>query len=419
MPLSDIRRIDDKDFDDYMRINCEAYPGMEIFTAEERAKYVTNMRQSKGDPRTVRFGAFRDDTMVGCMRLFDYVMNVRGAKVKTGGVGAVAVDLMHKKTHVAKEMMVYYLNHYIERDFPMAILWPFRSDFYHDMGFGLGARMFRYSIKPSSLPRGTTKDHVRYLDQKDMPALTECHNRYVDKRSGMVEQTDLGWEVVFRQYKKTRFVGVEIDGRLEGYLSYTFKKTAPDSFLVNDLIVDCMIYHTPEALAEMLTFLRSQLDQIRRIVLHTDEDEFYYLLRDPRNESTGIINPTHQESHVAGVGLMYRIFNTRLLFEQMGPGAFADVDLKLKITVRDSFLKSNAGSLTVSFEAGQATVVDGGEFDAEIELDVAEFSSMILGAAGFRSLCTYGLATISRPELIDSVDRLFATSEPPLTLMSF
>jgi len=417
--MTEIRKIVDADYEEYVRINCEAYPGMEIFTAEERAKYVASMRQSKGDPRTIRYGAFRDNTLVGGMRLFDYVMNVRGVKVKTGGVGAVAVDLMHKKTHVAKELMIYYLDHYLQRDFPMGVLWPFRPDFYHDMGFGLGARMFQYSIEPSSLPSGHTKEHVRLLSEADIPALTECHNRYTGKRLGMVEQTDTGWEVIFRQYKKTRFVGVEIDGRLEGYLSYAFKKLAPDSFLVNDLIVDQIIYHSPEALAEMLSFLRSQLDQVRRIVIHTVENEFYYLLGDPRNESTGIIYPTHQESHVAGVGLMYRVFNTRLLFEQMGPKAFADVSLKLKITMRDSFLKSNDGSLIVSFEGGQANVVNDGDFDAEIGLDVSEFSSMLMGAVGFRSLYTYGLATITRPELIEAVDRLFATTEPPLTVMSF
>ncbi len=417
--MTEIRPIVDRDYDEYMRINCEAYPGMEIFTAEDRARYVANMRQLAGDPRSVRYGAFREGTMVGCMKLFDYVMNVRGAKILTGGVGAVAVDLMHKKSHVAREMMVYYLDHFVGRDFPMGLLWPFRPDFYHDMGFGLGARMFRYSIEPSSLPSGGTKEHVRYLSEQDIPALNECHNRYADRRLGMVEQTETGWETIFRQYKKTRFVGVEVDGRLEGYLTYAFKKMAPDSFLVNDLVVQDMIYHTPEALAEMLAFLRSQLDQVRRVVIHTVEDEFYYLLRDPRNEATGIIYPTHQESHVAGVGLMYRVQNTQLLFEQLGPQAFADVTLKLKITLRDSFLKTNEGSLVVAFDSGRASVVDDGAFDVEIGLDVAEFSSMFMGAVGFRSLHTYGLATISRPELVETVDRLFATTQRPQTLMSF
>jgi len=416
---TEIRKLADKDFDEYMRINCEAYPGMEVFTAEERSRFVAQMRQTTGDPRAVRYGVFRNGVMVGGMRLFDYVMNVRGSRLRTGGVGAIAVDLIHKKEHVAKDIMAFYLDHYVRRDFPMGLLWPFRSDFYHDMGFGLGARMFRYSILPTSFPAGHTKEHVRYLNENDIPALTDCHNRYVAGRFGMVEQTDEGWEVILRQHKKTRYVGVEVDGRLEGYLSYTFKKIAADSFLVNDLVVEDLVYLTPEALAEMLAFLRSQLDQIRRVVLHTPEDEFYYLLRDPRNESTGIIYPTHQESHAAGVGVMYRVLDNRLLFEQLGPSAFSKVNLKIRLNIRDSFLPQNDGPLVVAFRDGRAALVDGGDCDVEIGLDIAEFSSMIMGAVGFRSLHTYGLATISESELLDTVDRLFATPERPLTTVSF
>lgn len=416
---TNIIELSEQHYDEYMRINCEAYPGMEVFTAEERAGLVENMRLSTPDPRTSRYGAFRDDNMVGGMKLFDYVMNVRGALLPTGGVGAIAVDLMHKKAHVAKELMVYYLDHYMKRHYPMGLLWPFRSDFYHDMGFGLGGRMFRYSILPSTLPAGLPKQHVRYLNVDDVPAITECHNRFAATHPGMVQQTDLGWGIVLRQRRKARYVGVAVNGRIEGYLSYTFKKIAADSFLVNDLIVEEIVYLNREALWEMLAFLRSQLDQVRRIILHTGEDEFYFLLSDPRNESTTIIHPTHQESHVAGVGVMYRVLNIPLLLEQLGPKAFAEIDLTVNLTVTDSFIPSNDGSLVVSFRQGTAEVVKTNEFEVEIGLDIAEFSSMIMGAVGFHSLYNYGLATISRPELVDTIDRLFATDRRPLTTVSF
>jgi predicted acetyltransferase len=185
------------------------------------------------------------------------------------------------------------------------------------------------------------------------------------------------------------------------------------------MIVEDMYYLTPAALAEMLAFLRSQHDQVRRITIHTGEDDFYYLLRDPRNEGTAIIYPTHQQSHVAGVGVMYRVLNTRLLFEKLAPGAFTGADLKLKLTVRDSFFPKNEGSLVVSFKDGRAMVVNDAAFDVEISMDIAEFSSMLMGAVSFSSLHTYGLAAISRPEFVGTVDRLFATSRRPLTTISF
>jgi len=166
------------------------------------------------------------------------------------------------------------------------------------MGFGLGSKMHRYSVKPASLPRGKTKEHVRYLTTEDIPALNDCYNRFYENRNGMIKHNEGRWQNRFEFAEKLRFVGCEINGRLEGYLIYSFKPPErPTSFMDNDLVVSEFFYHTPDALSELLTFLHTQLDQADRVVLQTPEEEFYFLMSDP-TVSSGSMEPSARSTCV-------------------------------------------------------------------------------------------------------------------------
>jgi predicted acetyltransferase len=54
-------------------------------------------------------------------------------------------------------MMLYFLRHYREQGAPLVALYPFRPDFYRQMGFGYGTKMDQHRVKPSALPRGPSK----------------------------------------------------------------------------------------------------------------------------------------------------------------------------------------------------------------------------------------------------------------------
>jgi len=414
-----IKKLSERHYSDLMLIEAEAYPGMKIVSAEDRIAAVQRLTNSLEDKRRTWYGAFRESKMVGAMETFDFIMNVHGIKVPAGGVGGVAVDLMHKKEHVARDLMAFYLNYYYENDAPMAVLWPFHSEFYHKMGFGLGARMYQYRVKTSSFPKSRSKTHVRYLAQDDIPAINECYIRLFEQRTGMIEETEAGWRHLFANYKNLRFAGYEDNGVIRGYLVYRFQPNNPQNFLDNDLSVIQMVYETPQVMSELLTFIRAQDDQVKRVIFHTPEEEFYYLLSDPYNDSGNLISPTYQESHTAGVGIMYRVLNTRKLFALLDDHNFGGVTIRLRLTVRDSFFSENSSSLILHVVNGRVSIIDGGEFEVEISLDIAEFSSMFMGAVGFHSLISYQLTEISDQSYVDSIHRMFATTEKPLCTTSF
>ena len=143
------------------------------------------------------YGAFREGRLLGGMQLHDYTMTFsssgspvdRTVQVPVGGVGMVAVDLLHKKEHVAHDLITFFLDHYRTRGMPLGLLYPFRPDFYKQMGFGYGTKMSEYRVRPSNLPTYGSKDHLVDLGPDDSELLLDYYNRYQARTHGMLRRT--------------------------------------------------------------------------------------------------------------------------------------------------------------------------------------------------------------------------------------
>lgn len=114
-----------------------------------------------------------------------------------------------------------------------------------------------------------------------------------------------------------------------------------------------------------------------------------------------------------GLGLIYRILDVAGIFRILGEHFFGGQTCRVKFIIGDSFLPENSGSTVIHFTAGRPTVVgEGGVWDVEVTMDVAEFSSMLVGAAEFSSLHNYSLAHISDERYLETIDRLFRAPKP-------
>ena len=116
---------------------------------------------------------------------------------------------------------------------------------------------------------------------------------------------------------------------------------------------------------------------------------------------------------------MYRVIDTKGIFGLLRDHNFGNKDCKLKLALRDSFLAENDGSTVVHFRQGRPTLRDDADYDIEVGLDIADFSSLLMGAVRFKSLYKYGLAEISDERAIDTVDRLFMTEAKPICMTPF
>jgi predicted acetyltransferase len=398
-------------------IFADAYPGIEIATEEDRKRLGERALKLHEEEPTAQFhGLFRDGQLQGIMCFYDFSMNFLQARIPAGGVGQVAVALPHKKEHVAREMMLYFLRHYLDREAPVVALYPFRPDFYRNMGFGYGTKMNQYRVKPSALPKGPSKAHVRYLTEEDRQALVACYHRFVDRTHGMMEKAEREVRRLFTA-PQHRIVGYEKEGEIQGYLVFTFEQG--ENFLLNDIQVQELVYENFQALSELLTFLHTQADQIRHVIVNTQDEYFHYLLLDPRNNSGRLIPDVYHETNTQGVGLMYRVIDVPRIFDLLRERDFGGQTCTIELAVVDSFLPENAGSTLLRFEGGRVRRMDGAEHDVRVRLDIAEFSSLLTGSVDFYSLYRYGLVEISDPAYIETVNRLFAVEQKPMCTTSF
>jgi predicted acetyltransferase len=416
--MSEIRILSSEDFDAVAQIFADAYPGLGIVSSEDRERFKQRaLKLHEQEPATHFHGLFRGDKLLGIMCLYDLQMNFLQTQIPAAGVGQVAVALPHKKEHVAKEMMSYCLYYYRERDTSLVALYPFRPDFYRQMGFGYGPKIHQYRLKPAALPRGPSKAHVRYLVWDDRQALSDCYNRFADRTHGMMQKSERELKRLF-QNPKHRLVGYQEGNQIKGYLVFTFESSA-DSFIVNDIHIQEFIYETQEALSQLLTFLHTQADQIRYVFINTQDEYFHHLLLDPRNDSGRLIPDVYHETNAQGLGLMYRIIDVPAMFDRLGERNFGDQTCTLKLTVEDSLLPENAGSTLLHFDGGGVQRVDGGSHDVEVRLDIADFSSLLAGTVDFQSLYRYGLVDLSDPDYVDTINRLFAVEQKPMCITGF
>ncbi len=406
-----IRPITENEMDDFITISANAYPGMDVFSQEKRRQLRHRMVKTSGDPAATYFALFEDGEMRGIMRLYDFRMNLLSTRALVGGVGGVAVALLHKKEKIAADMLRFFLQHYKEKGACLTALYPFRPDFYRRMGFGYGTKRNLYSVRPDSLPKGPSKAEVAFLTRQDLEAMQACYDRFMTRKNGLMERLDFVWDELFAN-PIFHVVGVRRQDQLSGYLIYKFEKGGQDHFLSNDILVRELIYDSADSLLELMRFLHLQADQIERVIFYTQDENFHYLLQDPRNDSGNLLPQVYHESNTQGVGIMYRVIDVPRLFIALEDHNFGHVTCRLKISLDDSFFPDNDGSYLVHFQDGRASTSQDGLYDVEIQLDVAEFSSLVVGAIRFKDLYEYGLVSLSDETYLDLIDRLFSAPKP-------
>ena len=412
--MGNVRLLADDDFTEYVRLSLEAYPAMyPKFTDEQIAGWIKRMQEQQAKKADIQYyGYYRDKKLLGAMRIHSFKINIHGVEMASGGVGNVCVDLTHKKEHIAKEMMEYCHEYFMEKGAPILLLWPFRHDFYKKMGYGYSRKYNKYMYRPDDLPRGS-KEGVGFMGEADIDAMLECFNRYASKTHGMIYKKRRFFERFIQRYK---VVGYRTGDRIEGFIGFNFKKLDPDHPLQQNIEIEYMVYENPTALGRLLAFLQTQLDQVERVVFMTHDDDLHYISKDPRNGAPHIFY-INQESNVQGLGIMYRILDKKRFFKQLAPHSFNGENLRVKFCVEDSFVPENQGSITVHFRNGKPVVADGHDMEASLKIEY--LSSLLMGVVDFRKLWMYGLVELSDESYLDQLDRLFHVRRKPETIEEF
>lgn len=404
-----IRPLSEAEHIEFIRLKLKSFPRLGGFDDSTVDEVLTDFESKieKGVRRTPQ-GLFRNGELLGGMYFSDLSLNFHDEIVLMGGLGSVATDLLHKKEAVAREMITYFLEHYEAKGAAITSLYAFRLDFYRKMGFGFGAKTNQYRIVPTTLPRRNKSDLV-YLEQDDLPMILACYNRYAKQNHGMIVHAEGWWTNLTKKEMLT--IGYLQNNQLKGYCTFEFIKGDHNPYWFN-IKIHHFIYENKEAFSQLIGFLASQIDQAGHIIFETQDDDFHFMMDYPTN-SRGYEIELHHQSNVQEVGISYRVINVSRVFDLLIEHNFSNANLKLKITIRDSFYPKNDGSTLVYFTDGSALVETvHSDFDVEITMDIAEFSSLIMGAVGFKKLYHYGLASITDKMYILTIDKMFAAPKP-------
>ena len=185
------------------------------------------------------------------------------------------------------------------------------------------------------------------------------------------------------------------------------------------MYIEEMIYEDSKTLQVLLSFLHSQQDQVRRVIFDTQEEYFHFLPGDPRDGSERFIGTLSHVMSTAGLGLMYRVIQAKSLFQILKNHNFNGQSCRVLFILKDDFLPENHTRLFVHFVNGRPCIEEDEQADVEVSMEIAEFSSLLMGTVTFSALYRYGLAAISNTNYLQEVNLLFTVSEQPKCTVRF
>jgi len=406
----------EKDIPKLASLLLDAYPAIGYVRNIEQYTEILTETNKRSD--VTYYGVYDQHNFAGCFNIWDFKMNMRQTMINAGGIGSVAVDLCRKKEKIAFEIIRYFINDLRENSRNVAILYPFNSEFYHKMGFGFGTLLQQFKLRPGFLPSGNSKKHIICLKEKDAEMLTEFYNSKVRDTHGLIAKHADEFATRLKNPAVKIFAYVKNDV-VHGYIACGFKKSETEAFLINDMLVNEMFFDSSEVFLELMTFLKSQADQIRYVIINTQDEGLINTIADPRNNSDRTLFNVYQECCKTGLGIMYRICNIEGFFADIKDCRFGNLSMTAQINVTDSFVPENNKPFLLEFTNGQCVIADSGTPDVSIDIDISELSSVIMGCANLKSLVKFGKATISDVSKLDELSRAFSLDEKPVCATYF
>jgi predicted acetyltransferase len=412
--MREVRILDKPQLREALSIAAKAYPMMGVSTEQQLIDFETRIAEDFEQKSRTWYGLFEDGKLLGNMVLYDFTMNYYGKDVKACGIGFVAVDFLHKKQKVAFEMLHWYLEDSIQKNYPLALLYSFRPDFYKKMGFGYGTTCLNYVTTPAAFPKSATPYPIEPITVDNKDEVIALYNTLYKSQHGMIPRRDKDVEQMLKAPCVYR-TGFRENGQLTALL--TFKLKADESTNQSTHMNLDLLYTTPTGLKAAMNFLHSQSDQVSEITISTLNRDFYYNLQDIRHNDHRILkDPGFHHIFDAGMGMMARSLNPIKLV--LSRPCTLD-NYRIRFSLKDDFVADTARDFIIEWKAGIAKQVKGKKADLELSMDVSDFSSWILNAIDLTTLYQYGLVAISDPTQLAIIDRAFYYQQKPVCLERF
>ena len=417
----EVKMIPPELIEDYLTIYLNAYPAFKNIGDEGREKYRNRLLGSMANDKNINFyGLYEDGKLIALMKLIDFQMNAFGKMQKACGLMSLAVHPMHKKKGAGRDMVRFFEKYTEETGCIVAMLLPFRMDFYRNMGYGYGTKLEEYHIPTTSLPACEDTSKIRFLEADELPEILKFQAEFASKNHGLLEK----FEDEIRDMKgdsDSRRIGYVEDGKLRGYAVYNFVNTSGVNYTLNKIEVNEFTYDSPEVLRALLGYLRNQSDLAQSIVIRTGEEDFYHILPSAQDVTGNYIDFGFLQTNIGAIGTMYKVLDPKFFVEATSYRKFVPLTVAVGFDYYDE-LRHEDKVINLKFEvqdggkASKWTVLDDDDAcDVRAKCNLADLSSLFMGSAHFSSLVRLGTIKLSDMEYEDVLDALFYCKQKPWT----
>lgn len=412
--MREVRKLKPEELRAALEIAVRAYPVMGIDSEQKMEETHNRIAGAFNIAHRTWYGLFEDGKLLGNMVFYDFSLNFYGEDVRANGIGFVAVDMLHKKQHIAKDMLNWYLLHSRKKGYPLALLYSFRPDFYKKMGFGYTTGCHNYVTSPLALPASEIPPEMEYLGIDDKDAVLDYYRSFYHENHGMILKQERDIEMMLAA-KDIHRVGYREAGKLTALL--IFRLISNESTNHSTHMQLTLLFSTPSGLSAALGFLHCQADQVSEIAISTPYNDLYYCLEDIRHKDRRILQePGYHHVYDAGMGIMSRCLDPIYLLERKP--CMLD-GMRIRFCLKDSFLPGGMTDFVMHWEKGKAQKAKGKKSDYTIEMDIADFSAWVMNSIRLDSLCRLGLAKVSDPSGLEMLERAFYYPRQPICLERF
>lgn len=383
------------------------------FPSKTPKALLDNMESELRKPEEGRYlGCFDGEgTLIGSVLLMDFELNVRGKMMKMGGMAYVSTGFLHKKEHIARNLIRVGMGIFAGTGTAVGALHPFNPAFYHKMGYGYCNETVMYSPKPQYIRSYGDKSGLAYAKPEDEEEVLEFYRRMARKTHGATVHPFMDKHRIFDM---PYVVVCRKNGKITGYLTFEFVEVDHYTDMYHDLAVREIICEDMETMKQFLTFLASQEDQIERVRIYTYEENFHMLFTNPDSGENRAFDGAIQEVGRKNMGYMFRIFDVRQYFmQQTHCDRMVEREFVLELQVEDSFVESNNGSVFLEIKGTRVLLTDRKPADVVLKTEIADLSSFVMGAIPLEAFLWTGRMECSDRSYVQEIQNALGWSQKP------
>ena len=313
-----------------------------------------------------------NDEIVANIRLIDFDQNVRGKRVKMGGIAMVVTDPLHRRKGYIREIMNFLLKKMIDEKYAVSNLYPFKDTFYGRFGYvNVNPHVFmkfnpKFLSRWKMLPKGyrierlTPNEGYKYYKQIYNEKIRDVHGGIVrdKKRWKLWEEQHPGWYVVaFNAKNKAEgIMRYSTKGFMEG-----FSWSEAGKIRINDIK-----YLTPQGRQSLYHYLYLYADQVVEVTIPVVpyETELYPWLQ-------GYYMTELKAENI----WMTRIIDVKLAIDDIP----VTIDGEITIKISDEHCMHNNQTYKFTAKNGKLSITELGKQDCQIEMAQEGLASLFYG----------------------------------------